>query len=62
MEKDASSRIAGLITPRAIAFVYPILKPKLDDKGEIQDIGIISPKNYTHRQLMLAQMALKNNQ
>ncbi|MCP4605935.1 MAG: hypothetical protein GY847_36385 [Proteobacteria bacterium] len=52
--KDIQMRYRALELPGSVAFVYPLLKPRLNRNGEIENIELFHSRNFLERQHILA--------
>ncbi len=53
--QNVQSRHKALALPRAVVFVYPLLKPRLNHHGKIEDIDLYYPQSFLERRLILAE-------
>ncbi len=52
--RDVQTRVEALSLPPAIAFLYPLMRPIVNEKGATTDFDLSYPDTYMERQLYLA--------
>ena len=55
LHKEVLKRFSGLDIPPYRGFINPVYTPVMDEKGEISDITISYPENYTEQMLRLSR-------
>lgn len=55
LHKEVLKRFSGLDIPPYRGFINPVYTPVVDEKGEITDITISYPENYTEQMLRLSR-------
>ena len=55
LHKEVLKRFSGLDIPPYRGFINPVYTPVMDEKGEITDITISYPENYTEQMLRLSR-------